>query len=294
MKKKRQDGASLGVHSNKLHFRRTPDSEQQSLFADLSFLPSSPERRRGKPKRDWAADTQSLLIRHFGYGEAIGDSVRGFGISVAVAEARIAEAKHVSRLPIGRDFRKKGDPPDKIYLCDLTHNSSKEMARKISGRLENMDPREKPFFRDTIRFYVENVQESHKIMLGLRDWKRCELGETCNRIAGLRNIALLVERLNIPDLSVQYFGYLCNNEEPDLSGRLQQLGAPCGTRVEYIKPPNPKSKSNHLQIGIGIGSYVTRKDERRFDASIAFRRVMALAAIRRIWLTPEEEVLGGV
>jgi hypothetical protein len=89
---------------------------------------------------------------------------------------------------------------------------------------------------------------------------------------------------------VQYFGYLCDGERPNLARRLKELGAGRGSTVEYIKPPNPKSKSNCEQLGIGIGRLAMRSGQEQFYSSDAFRIVMALAQIRKISLTPEEEI----
>jgi hypothetical protein len=88
---------------------------------------------------------------------------------------------------------------------------------------------------------------------------------------------LYVERLNIANLMVQYFGYLCDGERPNLVRRLKELGAGRGSTVEYIKPPNPKSKSNYEQLRIGIGRLAMRSGQEQFHSSDAFRIVMALA-----------------
>ena len=90
---------------------------------------------------------------------------------------------------------------------------------------------------------------------------------------------------------MQYFGYLCDGESPNLARKLRELGAGRGSTVEYIKPPNPRSKSNCEQLGIGIGRLAMRSGQEQFHSSNAFRIVMALALIRKIWLTPEREIL---
>jgi hypothetical protein len=205
-----------------------------------------------------------LLERHFRHDASIGDIVRDF---------------------------EQGRFQNNKYVHAFKHKASAEMARAIANVLAKLAPEEPALFEHAIRFYAENVEASHKIMLGVRDWRKHNAGEPCERIEGVRNIIRLVERLNIANLKVQYFGYLCDGERPNLARRLKELGARRGSTMEYIKPPNPKSESNHEQLGIGIGRLAMRTSQEQFYSSNAFRIVMALALIRKIWLTPEEEIL---
>jgi hypothetical protein len=269
---------------------KVQSDRQMSMFGDDQPTHSLGRRKKSQPPRDWADDTRSLLERHFRYNASVDDVVRELNLNLPAAESRIAEIQRLSRLKIFRDFE-RGSFQSNKYVLAFKHKSSAEMARAIANVLAKLAPEEPVLFEHAIRFYAESVEASHKIMLGVRDWRKHNAGERCERIEGVRNIIRLVERLNIANLKVQYFGYLCDGERPNLATRLKELQAGRDSRVEYIKPPNPNSKSNHEQLGIGIGRLAMRTGEEQFYSSDAFRIVMALALIRKIWLTPEEEIL---
>jgi hypothetical protein len=263
---------------------------QLNIFGDNQTTRAPARRKKSQPPRDWADDTRSLLERHFRHGASIGDIVRELNLTLPAAASRIAEIQRLSSLRIFRDFE-RGRFQSGKYVHAFKHKVSAEMGRAIANVLEKVAPEEPARFEHAIRFYAESVDASHKIMLGVRDWRKQDAGEPCERIEGVRNIIRLVERLNIATLKVQYYGYLCDGERPNLARRLKELGAPRGSTVEYIKPPNPKSESNHEQLGIGIGRLAMRTGQEQFYSSDAFRIVMALALIRKIWLTPEEEII---
>ncbi|WP_433975491.1 hypothetical protein [Tunturiibacter lichenicola] len=263
--------------------------KQMSMFGEDQPARSPGRRKKSQPPRDWADDTRSLLERHFRYDASVDVVVRELNLTLPAVASRIAETRRLSNLRIFRDFEQGGFQSSK-YVPAFKHKSSAEMARAIANGLAKLAPEEPALFEHAIRFYAGSVEASHKIMLGVRDWTKHNAGEPCERIEGVRNIIRLVERLNIANLKVQYFGYLCDEKRPNLVRRLKELGAGRGT-VEYIKPPNPKSKSNSDQLGIGIGSLAMRCGQEQFHSSYAFRIVMALALIRKIWLTPEEEIL---
>jgi hypothetical protein len=260
------------------------------MFGEDQPVRSPGRRKKSQPARDWADDTRSLLERHFKFDASISDIARELNLTFPAAESRIAEIQRLSSLKVFRDF-KRGKFQKGKYVLAFRHKSSVEMGRAIANALAKFAPEEPALFEHAIRLYAENVEASHKIMLGVRDWRRHNAGEPCERIEGVRNIIRLVEKLNIANLKVGYFGYLCDGERPNLVTRLKELGAGRGSTVEYIKPPNPKSKSNYEQLGIGIGRLALRSGQEQFHSSDAFRIVMALALIRRIWLTPEEEIL---
>jgi hypothetical protein len=271
-------------------FDQVQSTEQPSLFGNDQPTGAPARRKKSQPPRNWADDTRSLLERHFMHGASIANIVRELDLIFPAAESRIAEIQRLSSLRIFRDF-KPGKCQSGRYVLAFKHKTSAEMGRAIANALAKFAPEEPALFEHAVRFYAENVEASHKIMLGVRDWRKHNAGEPSERIEGVRNIIRLVERLNIVNLKVQYFGYLCEGERPNLATRLKELGAGRGSRVEYIKPPNPNSKSNHEQLGIGIGRLAMRTGEEQFYSSDAFRIVMALALIRKIWLTPEEEIL---
>jgi hypothetical protein len=271
-------------------FDRVQSAEQPNLFGEDQPTRAPARRKKSQPPRDWADDTRSLLERHFRHGASIDDIVRELNLTLPAAASRIAEIQRLSRLRIFRDFE-QGRSQSHKYVLAFKHNTSVKMARAIANVLEKIAPEEPVRFEHAIRFYAESVDASHKIMLGVRDWRKQDAGEPCKRIDGVRNIIRLVERLNIANLRVQYYGYLCDGERPNLDRRLKEVGARRGSMVEYIKPPNPKSESNHEQLGIGIGRLAMRTRQEQFYSSDAFRIVMALALIRKIWLTPEEEII---
>jgi hypothetical protein len=271
-------------------FDRIQSIEQPSLFGDDQAIRTPARRKESQPRRDWADDTRSLLERHFRYDASVDTIVRELGLARPAAASRIAEIQRLSSLRIFRDF-KPGKFQSGKYALAFKHKASAEMGRAIANALAKFAPEEPALFEHAIRFYAENVEASHKIMLGVRDWRKHNAGDPCERIEGVRNTIRLVERLNIANLKVQYFGYLCDGERPNLVKRLKELGAGRGFAVEYVKPPNPKSKSNYEQLGIGIGRLAMRCGQEQFHSSNAFRIVMALALIRKIWLTPEEEIL---
>jgi hypothetical protein len=271
-------------------FDRVQSTEQPSLFGDDQPTRAPARRKRSQPPRDWADDTRSLLERHFRYDASVDTIVRELDLAHPAATSRIAEIQRLSSLRIFRDFE-RGRVQSGKYVLAFKHKSSAEMGRAIANVLAKLAPEEPVLFEHAIRFYAENVEASHKIMLGVRDWRKHNAGEPRERIEGVRSIIRLVEKLNIANLKVQYFGYLCDGERPNLVRRLEELGAGRGSTVEYIKPPNPKSKSNYEQLGIGIGRLAMRCGQEQFHSSNAFRIVMALALIRKIWLRPEEESL---
>jgi hypothetical protein len=238
-------------------FDRVQSTEQPSLFGDEQPTRAPARRKKSQPPRDWADDTRSLLERHFRHGASIDDIVRELDLAHPAATSRIAEIQRLSSLKIFRDF-KRGRFQSGKYVLAFRHNTSAKIARAIANVLEKIAPEEPALFEHAIRFYAENVEASHKIMLGVRDWRKHNAGEPCERIEGVRNIIRPVERLNIANLEVQYFGYLCDGERPNLARKLKELGAGRGSTVEYIKPPNPKSKSNCEQLGIGIGRLAMR------------------------------------
>jgi hypothetical protein len=269
---------------------KVQSDKQMSMFGGDQPTHSPGRRKKSQPPRDWADDTRSLLERHFRYDASVDVVVRELNLTLPAVASRIAEIQRLSSLRIFRDFE-RGRIQSGKYVLAFKHKTSAEMGRAIANVLAKLAPEEPVLFEHAIRFYAENVEASHKIMLGVRDWRKHNAGEPCERIEGVRNIIRLVEKLNIANLKVQYFGYMCDGERPNLVKRLKELGARRGSTVEYIKPPNPKSKSNYEQLGIGIGGLAMRSGQEQFHSSDAFRIVMALALIRKIWLTPEEEIL---
>src|SRR5258708_9296999 len=263
-------GASDKVQSDK----------QRSMFGGDQPAHSPGRRKKSQPPRDWADDTRSLLERHFRYDASVDVVVRELNLTLPAVASRIAEIQRLSSLRIFRDFE-RGRIQSGKYVLAFKDKASAEMARAIANVLAKLAPEEPVLFEHAIRFYAENVEASHKIMLGVRDWRKHNAGEPCERIEGVRNIIRLVERLNIATLKVQYYGYLCDGARPNLARRLKELGAPRGSTVEYIKPPNPKSESNHEQLGIGIGRLAMRTGQEQFYSSDAFRFVMSLALIRK-------------
>jgi hypothetical protein len=128
-----------------------------------------------------------------------------------------------------------------------------------------------------------------------RDWLRADTEEGRVRIARFRDLVHLVPLLKVPELTVQLVGYSCDRAPHDLLGKLERLGLPRSTRLHLIKPPNPKSRRNHEQLGIRIGSHVSKKAENQMHASEAFRYVMALAAICKSWQpATKKESIGDV
>jgi hypothetical protein len=271
-------------------FDRVQSTEQQSLFGEDEQTRAPARRKKSQPPRNWADDTRSLLERHFRYDAPVDNIVRELDLAHPAATSRIAEIQRLNSLRIFRDFR-PGKFQSGKYVLAFKHKASAEMGRAIANALAKFAPEEPALFEHAIRFYAGNVEASHKIMLGMRDWRKHNAGEPCERIEGVRNIIRVVEKLEIANLKVGYFGYLCDGERPNLVMRLKELGAGRGSTVEYIKPPNPKSKSNYEQLGIGIGRLAMRCGQEEFHSSDAFRVVMALALIRKIWLTPEDEIL---
>jgi hypothetical protein len=223
---------------------------QLNIFGDDQPTRAPARRKKSQPPRDWADDTRSLLERHFRHGASIDDIVRELNLTLPAAGSRIAQIQRLSRLRIFRDFE-QGRFQSNKYVLAFKHKSSAEMARAIANALAKLAPEEPALFEHAIRFYAESVDASHKIMLGVRDWRKHNAGEPCERIEGVRNIILLVERLNIANLRV-HFGYLCDRERPNLAGRLKELGARRGSTVEYIKPPDPKSEVSVLRVPLDV------------------------------------------
>ena len=164
-------------------FDRVQSTEQPSLFGDDQPTRAPARRKKSQPPRDWADDTRSLLERHFKYGASISDIVRELNLTFPSAASRIAEIQRLSSLRIFRDFE-RGRFQSGKYLLAFKHKASAEMGRAIANALAKFAPEEPALFEHAIRFYAENVEASHKIMLGVRDWRKHNAGEPCERIEG--------------------------------------------------------------------------------------------------------------
>ncbi len=159
-----------------------------------------------------------------------------------------------------------------------------------SGCLEALGPRDPGFYEGTIRFLVHELLDDQRIVLGVRNWKEYASGELSNKFVGVCNVIKLVEMLDITGLEVHYSGCLKDDAKPDLSRKLRAVGARKGAKVDFMPPPNSYSRNHHEQLGISVVNRVRWSGKFRSVASDAFRHVMVLALVRRIWRTPEQEV----
>jgi hypothetical protein len=264
------------------------------MYPILSARPSS--GRRGHLRElNWMSQTALLLERHCKYGESLLRCSQDLGIPLETAEARIRETRTLAQLPIALKFKSKVGSDIK-YPPALVHTHSRNMADVIARQLSKLAKREPLLVESAVTTFVENIQESHLLVLTWRDWLRADTEEGRVRIARFRDLVHLVPLLKVPELTVQLVGYSCDRTPRDLLGKLERLGLPRSTKLHLIKPPNPKNRRNHEHLGIRIGcSHVSNKAENQLHASEAFRYVMALAAICKSWQpATKKESIGGV
>lgn len=263
---------------------------QMRLFNDDRSAAVSRSRRQEQKPRDWATDTQAFLERHFGFGEPIDAICSAIKILPLAAESRIAEVRRIKlRLSSLKDFE-RGYRPEDRFPHPRQQNFAKTTAAKISSRLETLAPKDPVFFERTIRFFVQELLDDQRIILGVRDWKQYASGERSNKFVGVCNVIRLVEMLDINDLEVHYSGCLRDGAKPDLSQKLRAIGARKGAKTNFLPPPNSYSRNHHEQLGISVVNRIRWSGKFRSIASDAFRHVMVLALVRRIWRTPQEEI----
>jgi hypothetical protein len=243
----------------------------------------------------WLSQTSLLLERHCKFGESLLKCSLDLGIPLETAEARIRETKNLAQLPIALKFESKVGSDIK-YPSALVHTHSRNMADLIARQLSKLAKREPLLVESAVNTFVENIQESHLLMLTWRDWLRADTEEGRVRIARFRDLVHLVPLLKIPELTVQLVAYSCDRAPHHLLGKLERLGLPRSTKPHLIKPRNAKCRRNHEHLGIRIGCYhLSKKAEKQMHASEAFRYVMALAAICKSWQpATKKESIGSV
>jgi hypothetical protein len=263
---------------------------QMNLFKDERPTTVSRGRSQSQKQRNWATDTQALLERHFRFGESIDAICSAITIDPLAAEARIAEMRKIKLgLSSLKDFGRGYRPEDRFPHL-RQQNAAKSLAAKISSALETLAPRDPVFYEGTIRFLVHELLDDQRIVLGVRNWKEYASGETSYKVVGVCNVIRFVEMLDIKGLEVRYSGCLKDGAEPDLSLKLRAIGARKGAKVEFMPSPNSYSRNHHEQLGISVVNRVKWSGKFKFIASDAFRHVIILALVRRIWRTPEQEI----
>jgi hypothetical protein len=261
---------------------------QLRLFGDNQPKPGPVQRNSHGDEENWYEQTHALLVRHFGGGESVDQICKARDIPFHAAQSRIAQMR---KIPIGcqclKDFDSGSRRQDR-YPRRFQQNYSAEMASQIAKRFAVLAPKHRNLFEHAIEFYVENLAENQRIMLGVRDWEQHFAGKHCARLIGVQNVIQMIRELKIDGLRVDYFGYLDQAKQPDISHKLQAIGAPRGSKVTFVRPPNRACKTNHEQLGISIHNRVFGAESSIFKASHAFRKVAAMALVRRIWLTSDQ------
>ena len=267
-----------------------PAVHQLRMFDDDHPKPDPVRRILHEDQESWYETTHALLVRHFGGGEPVDQICTSRGIEILAAQSRIAQMR---KIPIGCQCLKDFDSGSRLedrYPRRFQQKFSAEMASQIARRLALVAPKRRNLFAHAIEFYVQNLAENQRIMLGVRDWEQHFAGKHCARLIGVQNVIQMIREIKIDGLRVEYFGYLDQGKQPHISHKLQAMGAPRGANVTFVRPPNRDCKTNHEQLGISIHNRIPGGESSTFKASHAFRKVAAMALVRKIWLSLDEEI----
>jgi hypothetical protein len=267
-----------------------PAVHQLSMFDDDRPKPDLVRRILHEDQESWYKTTHALLVRHFGGGEPVRQICTDLRIPFLAGQSRIAQMR---KIPIGCQCLKDFDSGSRLedrYPRRFQQKFSAEMASQIARRLALVAPKRRNLFAHAIEFYVQNLAENQRIMLGVRDWEQHFAGKHCVRLIGVQNVIQMIREVKIDGLRVEYFGHLDQGKQPHISHKLQAMGAPRGANVTFVRPPNRDCKTNHEQLGISIHNRIPGAESSTFRASHAFRKVAAMALVRKIWLSLDEEI----
>ncbi len=259
---------------------------QGNLFLEPDALPRFLPKNKSR-NLAWLSDTGKLLIRYFDYGDSLEQCSMDLNIPCEMIAARVAETKLLSKLPIALKF-KFGHVSGLKYPANLVHLSSTRMAEQIASALQRLVKRDTDLVRQAIGTYVQNLQESNHLVLTKRDWRYAH-EEGGNRVHGYRDLIRFVNLLNVPGLTVQFIGYTVADMKPNLRSKLQLLGAKRGTAVHLTRARNQHSNAALDHLGMRFGCTLQKEGSAQVNSSDAFRYVMAIAAICKIWQQPMQQ-----
>jgi hypothetical protein len=247
---------------------RPEKRRQDSLFDQESVGFSSADqqatlrrnRLQSKRKLNWYDDTWLILDKHFKAGRSIEDIAFDLQILPNVIQSRIEEMR---KIPMGlqslKDFEvSKGNlktNPDR-FPKKRQQTSSLKMVKAIALQIEKLAPLDPVFFENTIRFYVQELLEDERIILGIREWRSYDAGVHTEKMMGVQSVIKMVNKLGIDGLSVQYSSCLKNGELHNLASKLAAVGAPRDTSISRSNrlPANGYSRCNSSICRINIRS----------------------------------------
>ena len=259
---------------------------QRNLFCEPDASPHFPLKKK-RQNLAWLFDTGKLLVRHFDYGDSLERCSTDLDIPLDLVVARVGETKLLSTLPVALKF-KLGRVLGIKYPADLVHVSSTRMAEQIAIALQKLVRRDPGLVGRAVDTYIRNVQESNHLVLTKRDWLRAD-AEAGSRVTGFRDLIRLVSSLGVPELTVQFIGYTVAGALPNLRTKLQLLGAKRGTAVHLTKSRNQNSNAALDHLGIRFGSVLQKDGTTQVNSSDAFKYVMAIAAICKVWQQPARQ-----
>ena len=224
-------------------------------------VPAQPSQKPPVAKcHSWLRVAHAFLRRHLHHGEDLERCARDLNLTLRTARELVKEADRVHDL---RGGRRSGSAKVPLSPGSI---AQREIADTIAAKLIRIAQHNRQEVRHALENYVTLVHKDGKLNF-----------TNPNYALRIRSIIWMVRKLRIPQLKVGCLGFRVNGHEAHLGSKLRALGLPADHPIRYVQAPNQHSAAglHHLAV-----EFVWEPDGKRSEA---FRFVLAMAAIAKIW-----------